>query len=84
MAGDYSAIGYANLVNIIITLVCIGFSWWIIQSVRLDLFVKNPNSFQYKALQIILSIIIGYELGRFFIDYAHWSSMLRWLFETSS
>lgn len=80
MNSDYSGIGFTHLTAIILTLVCIAFVWWLLQAVRFDLFMKNPSNFQVKGLQIVLSIVIGYLLGQFFMDYAYWSSMLKWLF----
>ncbi|RAV17366.1 DUF1146 family protein [Paenibacillus contaminans] len=70
-----SSLGY-----IILTLCAIGLSWWALQQVRLDLFVKNPKSAQVKVLQIFLSIALGYEVSRFLIDYFNWSALLKGLF----
>jgi uncharacterized integral membrane protein (TIGR02327 family) len=70
-----SSLGY-----IILTLCAIGLSWWALQQVRLDLFVKNPKSAQVKILQIFLSIALGYEVSRFLIDYFNWSALLKGLF----
>lgn len=80
MNSDYSAISVTHLTSILMTLICILFVWWLLQSVRFDLFMKNPSNFQIRALQVTLSIIAGYLLGQFFIDYLYWSSMLKWLF----
>lgn len=70
-----SSLGY-----IVLTLCAIGVSWWALQQLRLDLFVKNPKSPQVKVLQIFLSIALGYEVSRFLIDYFNWSAMLKGLF----
>ncbi|WP_409343745.1 DUF1146 family protein [Paenibacillus sp. MBLB4367] len=70
-----SSLGY-----IVLTLCAIGLSWWALQQIRLDLFVKNPKSPQAKVLQIFLSIALGYEVSRFFIDYFNWSALLKGMF----
>lgn len=70
----------SGLVNIVITILGIGFSWWSLQQFRFDLFLKEPKSPQSKTLQIFLSIVMGYLLSRFFIDYLGWSTMLKRLF----
>ncbi|MEB3102501.1 DUF1146 family protein [Ferviditalea candida] len=75
-----SVTGINGLYSIIIVLVCIAVSWWSVQSIRLDLFLKNPRSGQAKLLQIIISLIAGYEVAKFIIDYFTWSSMLKWMF----
>lgn len=59
--------------SIILSIVFIGLSWWALQSFRFDMFLKKQNSGQAKLLQILLSIMIGYEVSRFFFDYLGWS-----------
>ncbi|MFX0560787.1 DUF1146 family protein [Tepidibacillus infernus] len=72
--------GYISLMGIILTLVSIGISWWALQSIRFDLFIYNPKSPQTKALQIILSIVIGYQMAQFFINYLQWSFNVKSMF----
>lgn len=62
-----------GFMSIILTIVFIGLSWWALQSLRFEKFVKNPNGAQAKLLQIFLSIVVGYEISRFFLDYLGWS-----------
>ncbi|MGD8190332.1 DUF1146 family protein [Brevibacillus ginsengisoli] len=66
--------------NIIVSILCIGFSWWALQAFRFDLFVKHPESGQSKLLHIILSIFIGHGVASFFMEYLGWSMMLKSLF----
>ncbi|MFV9510425.1 DUF1146 family protein [Tepidibacillus sp. LV47] len=68
---------YSSIVGITITIICIGISWWALQALRFDVFTFRPKSPQAIALQIILSIIIGYQLSQFFLDYLGWSYHLR-------
>lgn len=70
----------SGLLNICVTLGCIGISWWALQQFRFDLFVKQPKSAQAKALQVIVSIVLGYLLARFVIDYLSWSTVLKGMF----
>lgn len=72
-----SYFAYTGLLGIIITVICIGISWWGLQAIRIDIFTYHPKSAQTKVLQIILSIVIGYLLAQFFIDYLGWSYNLR-------
>jgi uncharacterized integral membrane protein (TIGR02327 family) len=69
-----------SMLNICIVIVCIGVSWWGIQQIRLDLFLKRPKSSQAITLQILLSIALGSEVARFIIEYYNWSTMIKGLF----
>ncbi len=69
--GDY--LGYSGLLGIVVIIVCIALTWWALQIFRFDLFTHNPNSPQAKTLQVILSIVIGYLLASFFLDFLNWS-----------
>ena len=51
------SLGLVGLINIVMTLAGIGFSWWILMNVRLDVFMKQPKGPQAKALMIVLSIV---------------------------
>ncbi|PWA11874.1 DUF1146 domain-containing protein [Pueribacillus theae] len=72
--------GVQAIVNIIIQLVFIIVTWWALQTFRLDIFLKNPNSPQAKTLLILLTIAIGSLVGNFFINYLEWATRLRYLF----
>ncbi len=75
-----SYLGYTGLIGIFITIICIAISWWALQIFRFDLFTYNPKSAQAKLLQIIISIILGYQLALFLIDYVGWSLNIKNLF----
>ncbi|MFD2368422.1 DUF1146 family protein [Brevibacillus sp. GCM10020057] len=62
-----------GFLSIILTIVSIGLSWWSLQSLSFEKILKHPNGAQAKLLQILLSIVIGYEISRFFLDYLGWS-----------
>jgi len=66
-----------GLLTIILSVVCIGLSWWALQSFRFDLFVKRPDSAQAKLLQIFLSIVIGHGVSVFFMEYLASSLLLK-------
>ncbi|SMO67096.1 DUF1146 family protein [Melghirimyces algeriensis] len=76
------ATGFAvtALVNILLSLVSIALSWWVLQNIRLDLFLRDPKSIQAKVLYVLLSIILGHGLATFLIDYMGWSRMVGSLF----
>jgi len=69
-----------GFLSIIMSIIFIGLSWWALQSLRFEKILKRPNGAQAKLLQIFLSIVIGYELSRFFLDYLGWSMVFGNLF----
>ncbi|WP_227013729.1 DUF1146 family protein [Paenibacillus psychroresistens] len=74
------SIALDSLMNICIVVICIGLSWWGLQAIRFDLFLKRPKSSPAIFLQILLSIALGSEVARFIIEYFHWSSLLKGMF----
>lgn len=80
MGASPSFLGGQALFNMVLTLLLIAISWWALQCVKMDLFVRDMNGNQAKLLQVLLSILIGYTVARFFIDYIQWTNWLRYLF----
>lgn len=74
------SLGLTALINVVLTLVCIGFSWWVLMNVRLDAFMREPKGPQAKALMIVLSIVLGHGLATFVSDYLGWSRLISQLF----
>ncbi|MCZ8514841.1 DUF1146 family protein [Paenibacillus filicis] len=75
-----ASMGLSGLLNIVVVIVCIGLSWWALQELKLDAIIKRPRSPQGKALQIFLSVALGYQLAKFVLDYFHWSTWLHGMF----
>jgi uncharacterized integral membrane protein (TIGR02327 family) len=69
-----------GLLSIVLSVAFIGLSWWALQAFRFEKILHRPNSAQAKLLQIFLSIVLGYELSRFFLDYLGWSLVFGNLF----
>ncbi|MFC0216380.1 DUF1146 family protein [Paenibacillus chartarius] len=75
-----AAAPYMGLISITIYLLFIGLSWWCLQEFRFDVLLRRPKSPQAKLLQIFLSIALGYQLARFFLDYLEVSLGLQRMF----
>ncbi|KIL40627.1 membrane protein [Gordoniibacillus kamchatkensis] len=75
-----AAARYMGLINIFVYLLFIALSWWALQQFRFDVLLRQPKSAQGKMLQIFLSIALGYELARFFLDYLQYSLGLQRMF----
>lgn len=72
--------GISGLTAIIVSLICIGLSWWAMQNVKWDLFIRHPRGAQGKLLQLLLAVIIGHFVAAFVIDYLRYTIMLRYMF----
>lgn len=74
------SMGVSGLISIVISLICIGLSWWALQNLKLDLFIRFPKSAQGKLLHLLLSIILGHFVAKFLLDYLSWSQMIKYMF----
>jgi len=68
--------GFISLVNIIFDLIFITLSWWSLRVVKIDLFLSAPESPQGKIFKLIIAVVIGHNLTRWFLDYIGWSLLL--------
>ncbi|MBB3130857.1 putative integral membrane protein (TIGR02327 family) [Paenibacillus rhizosphaerae] len=75
-----STIGVSGLMSIVVSLFCIGLSWWALQNLKLDLFIRHPKGAQGKLLQLLLAVVLGHFVAKFLIDYIGWSNMIRYMF----
>ncbi|MCJ8012789.1 DUF1146 family protein [Paenibacillus sp. KQZ6P-2] len=73
-------LGVSGLISIIVSLICIGLSWWSLQNLKLDLFIRHPKSAQGKLLQLLLAIVLGHFVSKFLLDYLTWSQMIKYMF----
>lgn len=72
--------GVAALVNIVISLLSISFTWWLLLQLKVEELLKVRQPFPARMLYIFLSIVFGHQLAEFFIDYLGWSRLLSHLF----
>lgn len=61
--------GITALVHIVCYLCFIYLAFWALQSLRLDQCFKKGHEGQIKVLYILLSTVIGFGAGSFFIDF---------------
>ncbi|MEO3947228.1 DUF1146 family protein [Gorillibacterium sp. CAU 1737] len=74
------SLAVGSLTSLITMLVCIVVAWIALDQVKFDRIIKEPKSFKAGLLRLLLAIVIGYEVGRFFTDYISWSSGLKGFF----
>ncbi|MFC4321922.1 DUF1146 family protein [Litchfieldia salsa] len=72
--------GYQALLSIISHLIFIIITWWALQSLNIDKFIRANHVIQARVLLIFLTIVIGSMVSNFFLDYLTWSQQLPSLF----
>ncbi|NMO94561.1 DUF1146 family protein [Paenibacillus lemnae] len=75
-----SAVGVNGFISIVVTLICIALAWWALQTLKLDLVIRNPKSPQGRLLHVLLAVVLGRFVADFLIDYLIWSQMIRYIF----
>lgn len=63
------AASYMSVVHIALYLICIAISWWALQELRFDLFLKRPKSTAAKVLQILSAVALGHLVASFLLHY---------------
>lgn len=72
--------GIEALLSLVVHLFFLVVTWFALQSLRVDLFVKDPSSGRAKVLLILLTVAIGSLVGDFFMTYFSDSVQLHYLF----
>lgn len=72
----YNSLLANGLTYVLVLLVCIVLSWWGLQQLRLEVFLKNPKSTPAKILLIFLSVALGHQVTSFLYDYLQWTGVL--------
>ncbi|OES44905.1 DUF1146 family protein [Domibacillus iocasae] len=72
--------GQEALISMILSLFCIGLSFWALQSLRLDQLFRKNHVAQARMLYLLLSIAIGSAVSSFFLNYLQWARQLPLLF----
>lgn len=70
------AFGQQALLSILIHIVFIALSWWALQSLNFEKFLRNNRVFQARVLYVLLAIIMGSIVSNFLLDYLVWSQQL--------
>ncbi|HYK74223.1 MAG TPA: DUF1146 family protein [Pseudoneobacillus sp.] len=76
-----SSFGFDSLISIMANLFFIAISWWALQAIKLDRFLKPNRVMQSRALYILLSIALGSIISDFFLNYLLWSRQLPYIFK---
>ncbi|MGD6816563.1 DUF1146 family protein [Metabacillus sp. 84] len=68
------------LTGLVSHLFFIAVTWWALQSLNFDKFIRSGRVVQARVLFILLTISIAYLASSFFLDYFFWSKELPSLF----
>lgn len=72
--------GQQALLSLLVNLSCIVITWWALQAINLEKFIKKGKVIQAKVLLIVLTITIASIVSNFFLNYLLWSQQLPFLF----
>jgi uncharacterized integral membrane protein (TIGR02327 family) len=70
------AFGVQAALNLFVHLIVLILTWWAIQTVKWDVFLRAPSLIRAKVLMILISITISYPVASFLINYLNWSVQL--------
>ncbi|HSU79290.1 MAG TPA: DUF1146 family protein [Candidatus Angelobacter sp.] len=62
--------------NLFVHLVVLIITWWAIQAVKWDVFLRTPSQLRAKVVMILVTITISYPVASFLINYLNWSVQL--------
>jgi uncharacterized integral membrane protein (TIGR02327 family) len=74
---DYSQLA---LISMVVNLAFIIVTWWALQALNIEKWIKAGRVIQARILLILLTIAIGSIVSNFFLDYLLWSQQLPLLF----
>jgi uncharacterized integral membrane protein (TIGR02327 family) len=74
---DYSQIA---LISMVVNLAFMIVTWWALQALNIEKWIKPGKVIQARLLLILLTIAIGSMVSNFFLDYLLWSQQLPMIF----
>ncbi|KYG29216.1 DUF1146 family protein [Alkalihalobacillus trypoxylicola] len=71
--------GQQAIIHIIVNVLFLALTWWALQAVRFDVFLRDPKGPRAITLMVLLTFAIAHLVSNFFLDYLNSSQMLRYL-----
>ena len=72
-------IGINSLLSIVSHLVFIGLTWWALQALDYERFLRKNRVAQARLLYLLIAIAIGSTVSNFFLDYLFWTQQTPYL-----
>jgi uncharacterized integral membrane protein (TIGR02327 family) len=81
--GDWmvEVFGQQALVSMIVHIMVFGITFWALQALQFEKFLRKNRVAQARLLYILLTIAIGSIVSNFLIDYYVWTQQLPFYFE---
>ncbi|WP_312096473.1 DUF1146 family protein [Niallia sp.] len=70
------AFGQQAMLSILVHIIFIALSWWALQSLNFEKFLRKNRVFQARVLYVLLAVIMGSIVSNFLLDYLSWSQQL--------
>lgn len=72
--------GQVALISMLVHIAFMIVTWWALQALNIEKWIKTGKVIQAKTLLILLTIAIGSMVSNFFLDYLLWAQQLPMLF----
>ncbi|WP_110928337.1 DUF1146 family protein [Bacillus massiliglaciei] len=70
------SMGLQAMIGIISHLFFISVTWWALQSLNLDKFLRANSVLKARVLYILITVAVGSAVSNFFLDYLGFASQL--------
>lgn len=74
-------LGQQAMLGIIIHLFFFAITWWALQALNFEKFLRANKVMQARLLYILLTLAIGSTVSNFFLDYLSLSTQIPFLFQ---
>ncbi|MFC5557563.1 DUF1146 family protein [Ureibacillus thermophilus] len=76
----YQTMGVQAAIGIFSHILFIVIAFYALQAVRIEVVFKKGKTFQIQLMYILLSIVLGYTVSNFFLDFTGLSQRLPYIF----
>ncbi|MFD1172480.1 DUF1146 family protein [Oceanobacillus picturae] len=74
------SIGQLAIVSMISHLIFIYLTWRVVQAINFDPLIRKGRAAEARVLLLLITIVVGAGVSRFFLEILQWSSDLIYLF----
>ncbi|MEN1967689.1 DUF1146 family protein [Lentibacillus sp. N15] len=74
------SIGQLAIVSIISHLIFIFITWKVVQTINIDPLIRKGRGTEARVMLLLITIVIGAGVSRFFLEILQWSQDLIYLF----
>lgn len=72
--------GQQALLHILVYLLFLVITWWAMQAIRFDTYIKKGKVIQARVLFVLVTIAVASLVSSFFLTYLNYSTQLKYLF----